>query len=340
MLAKNIHDFTNLHQMISDGYITIKRHPALPLFIYNYTHRAQYQSVWDETTLQCRGLVCDDSGNIVARPFRKFFNLSELKVIPDEVFDVYEKYDGSMVSVFYYAGEWIVASRGSFVSEQAIKAKELLWQSDVNSLVTGYTYVFEVIYPENRIVVDYGDKEDLILIGAFRTGSGREVDIDLFAEDGFTVAKRYPIANLDNLLEFERRNAEGFVIRFESGLRAKVKYDEYVRLHRIVSGTNEHSIWEALSSGISLDKFTENVPDEFYAWVKEVSNRMTEQYRNILIECLELFSTLRGDTRKELALQYIQTEYAKILFAMLDQRDYSKMIWSLIEPKGEIKNEL
>jgi RNA ligase len=139
-----------------EGLLYSQVHPNLPLTIWNYTERVQYENLWDDITLMCRGLVTDNEGNIVARPFRKFFNIEENKHTPTRDFDVYEKMDGSLGIFFYYKGEPVFATRGSFTSEQAIKGKEILnkynWEYGTYE---GYTYLFEIIYPENKIVVDY-----------------------------------------------------------------------------------------------------------------------------------------------------------------------------------------
>jgi len=71
-----------LHRYYEDGLLYNQTHPTLPLTIWNYTEKVQYEGLWDEVTLQCRGLVTDDNGNIVARPFKKFFNIEEGKHIP------------------------------------------------------------------------------------------------------------------------------------------------------------------------------------------------------------------------------------------------------------------
>ena len=73
-------------------------------------------------------------------------------------------------------GVWILATRGSFTSPQAIKGRELLEKYDYNRLAKDYTYLFEIIYPENRIVCNY-DFEDLILLGMIHTKTGDEVNI-------------------------------------------------------------------------------------------------------------------------------------------------------------------
>jgi RNA ligase len=65
-----------LHRYYEDGLLYKQTHPTLPLTIWNYTEKVQYEGLWDEITSMCRGLVTDDKG-IVARPFRKFFNIEE-----------------------------------------------------------------------------------------------------------------------------------------------------------------------------------------------------------------------------------------------------------------------
>ena len=74
----------------------------------------------------CRGLITDNEGNIVARTWGKFFNLEEKKHTPTDDFDVYAKLDGSLGILFYYQNQWVMATRGSFTSDQAIKGFEML----------------------------------------------------------------------------------------------------------------------------------------------------------------------------------------------------------------------
>ena len=44
------------------------------IFIYNYSRSCTLEGVWNEATLQCRGIIVDKDYNILARPFEKFFN--------------------------------------------------------------------------------------------------------------------------------------------------------------------------------------------------------------------------------------------------------------------------
>jgi len=135
-----------LNEYFEKGLVYKQVHPTLPLTIWNYTEKVQYEGLWDEITLQTRGLVTDDEGNVVARPFKKFFNLEEGKFEPTEKFEVWEKMDGSLLIVFWYEGKWIVATRGSFTSDQAIKGIELLKKYNTDIMFRHLTYCFEIIY--------------------------------------------------------------------------------------------------------------------------------------------------------------------------------------------------
>ena len=83
-----------LNRYHEDGLLYKQTHPTLPLTIWNYAEKVQYEDQWNAVTIACRGLVTDDSGVIVARPFKKFFNIEENKHTPTDKFDVYEKMDG------------------------------------------------------------------------------------------------------------------------------------------------------------------------------------------------------------------------------------------------------
>ncbi|WP_149180010.1 RNA ligase [Streptomyces sp. TRM49041] len=307
------------------GHVTRKQHPELPLSLYTYTRTAQYEAIWNRVTIRCRGLVADDStGEIVALPLPKFFNVGEHTAgrpyappLPDEPFEVYDKVDGSLAVVFHYAGRWRVASKGSFVSTQATWAQRRLDTRDTTALTPGVTYLAEILYPQNRIVVDYGDRRDLVLLAAFGK-DGTEIPLPDAAPAwqpvGSVVTAR-PAMPLAELLALTEANilpggrpatgtdAEGYVLRFASGVRAKAKLSEYVRLHKVLTGVTERDIWRghgiqrfaglpakqvaqalgcsaadiAASDGRPLDALLEQVPDEFDAWVREVVARIEKQ---------------------------------------------------------------
>jgi T4 RnlA family RNA ligase len=326
-----------LPNLIEQGYIARQNHPRLPLTIYNYTAKAQFDRYWVAATLHCRGLVLDANYLPVARPLPKFFNLSEHQTtLPEGVPEIYEKLDGSLIILFYYQGQWEVASRGSFASDQAQMARILLAdrQADLAKLDREYTYLFEIIYPSNRIVVDYGAVERLVLLAAVHTQTGTELALrDVSWIDR---AQTYPATTLPEWVksieanQSELANQEGFILKWPNGFRLKYKLADYVRLHRIITRVQAKDIWECLSQNQSLEQFLDSVPDEFYNWVKDTKLELETKYRAIEIECLQAFKDL-GE-RRQTAMYFQTQKYPGVLFLMLDGRDYRQVIWKLIKP--------
>jgi RNA ligase len=135
-----------LEQYSRTGHLFKQNHPTLPLSIWNYSPEVQYRQLWDDITLQCRGIVTDNEGNVVARPFKKFFNIEEGNHNPTEEFEVFEKMDGSLGILFNYKDEWVFATRGSFTSDQSKRAYKLLEKYPIENLDKKNTYLFEIIY--------------------------------------------------------------------------------------------------------------------------------------------------------------------------------------------------
>jgi RNA ligase len=327
-------NIAELKQLVEAKYINVQQHPEADLFIYNYSQKTQFEGLWNDTTLACRGLILNKNNEIVARPFKKFFNFEEYQSaeIPKEEFDVYEKMDGSLGILYWVDNKPFIATRGSFASEQALWATTFLHQnfsSVFHLLNRNYTYLFEIIYPSNRIVVDYGQTEDLVLLGVIETAMGQDVALPL--DLGFTVVKKYDgLTDYQQLKNFAADNFEGFVLKFKSGLRLKVKLEEYVRLHRILTNFSTLDIWECLAMGRSFDAFLEHVPDEFYEWVKATKAEIEGNFKQIEDECKAVFKAI--EDRKEAAEYFKQQKYPMILFKMLDNRPYQQIIWKLVRP--------
>lgn len=330
-------DLKTLNQYYDDGWLVKQTHPRLPLTIWNYSIATQFEGKWDEITLQCRGLVTDHKGNVVARPFRKFFNIEEGRYTPTSQFEVYEKMDGSLGIFFYYEGNPIFATRGSFTSDQAIKGREILekynWK---NGTYEGYTYLFEIIYKENRIVVDYGGMEELIVLGVIETFTGKEVEYEMMESEGFKIVKKYNgISDYSALKNMVKDDAEGFVVKFSNGDRIKIKGEEYFRLHKIMTNLSTTSVWEVLSNNGSLIDLLKDVPDEFYNKVKEYESELIKKFKGIEYRYRWFFMLMPKNDRKKFANSAKQVEYPSILFTLLDDKDISPIIWKIIKPKFE-----
>lgn len=327
---------TLLKEMISKNYVRVNKHPEHDLYIYNYTQNAQFERVWNEVTLACRGLILDQNDTVIARPFPKFFNLGEMEnqVLPDSTFEVYDKMDGSLGILYWINNVPFMASRGSFASDQSDKANEMLHGKYRNSwslLDKTKTYLFEIIYPQNRIVLDYGVAEELVLLAIVDIKTGEEFPLENI---GFPVVEKYDgIKDIMTLKGLDVNNKEGFIIKYANNFRVKIKFEEYLRLHRIVTQVSNVNIWEYLKTNQPMEEILERVPDEFFDWVKQTKVDLENQYSVIENQCKNDFKIL--ESRKETALYFLTCQYQGVLFAMLDNRDYSEIIWKMIRPTFE-----
>lgn len=350
-----------LEKYYQDGLVLKQKHPFLDLLIWNYSPKVQYDKLWDDVTIRCRGLITDTDGNVIIQPFKKFFNYEEVvDKIPTNNDYVYvqEKMDGSLGIFFNYKNEWIMATRGSFISEQAIKGLKLLSSKyNLSSWMKEYAYLVEIIYPENRIVVDYGEDKITFLSVVLNESYKWDNPIksselhwttanSIFYINGIEksdIVKTEQYFNFSNdlyksLKNKNEENKEGYVlIFFPSYFRVKIKFEEYVRLHKILTNISNRIIWEYLKDHKSFDELIKNVPDEFYDWVKVTADNLIDQYaeieKNSLVTFNDIFKKIDTNDRKSFALEAVKCDNPSILFSMLDKRDYEHIIWKLIYPQ-------
>jgi RNA ligase len=355
-----------LNQYVEDGWVDRNVHPSLPISIYNYSRKTQYEGKWDDITLKTRGLVLDNEGTVIAKSFDKFFNYEELVgknecqfKIPNEPFEVFEKMDGSLGILFNYNDEWILATKGSFSSDQAIKGMQILKKYRYDRLLKGFTYLFEIIYPENRIVCEY-DYEDLILLAVIDNKDGYELRIhdnnihlegirfqNLYENLGFKIVKKYDgIRDYSELKSKILQNQEGFVIKFQSGFRMKVKGEEYVRLHKILTQLTTYDIWEHLKDGKDVLELVDIAPDEFDKWVKSQVSALRYGHFSVSEYCGKTHDYFRygkyndvdpEPTKKEFAehlKKYVDPKLHGIMFAIWDgkRNKADELIWKLNKP--------
>ena len=331
-------DIATHFRLEAEGYMQIGRHAEHDLLIHNYSQKAQFERFWTAETLMSRGLITDLEGRIVARPFGKFFNLDEYVglygPLPEENFEVYEKMDGSLGILYFADGKPMIATRGSFKSDQAIRANEMLHEKyaavDFDPAVT---YLFEIIYPENRIVVNYGEKVALVLLAMIDTKSGAELSLQTHAPAGIPVVEHHKaITDLKALQRIQAENREGFVLRFHGGLRVKVKFEEYVRLHRLVDGISTRAVWEAMRDGLDLEPLLVQIPDEYYDWVRKVRTELQAKFDALEAICKAEYREF--PSRKEAAAHFLaQSTYPAVMFRMFDGRPYDHMLWQEIRPE-------
>src|SRR2546423_438225 len=203
----------------------------------------------------------------------------------------------------------------------------------------GRTVLVEIIYPGNRIVLDYGDLDDLVLLGAVDLDTGRSRGPEAVPDWPGPVVESFAHPTLaDALAAPPRAGREGLVVWFpDADLRVKLKYEEYVRLHRIVTGLNARLVWEGIGD---LDALVEPLPDEFHPWVRTVAASLLaeadaraatieEAYRSIVAGLAD------GWSRKDFALVASRHPLRGYLFLRLDGRDCRPRLWQDIRPAAD-----
>lgn len=321
----------SFNDALESGAVNMRRHPDFPeLAVYDYSMNTHFSRGWTDITTECRGLILNtETGEIVARPFKKFYNNQETDV-PDNQFprtgpiEVMEKSDGSMGILSPRPdGTMAISTRGSMNSDQAIHATELYnekyagtWNPDPD-----YTYCFEIIYPDNRIVVDYGMMDDIVLLGARHKATGVSASREKLNEAGWTgpQVKLYQYDSFADVLtasETGIKGEEGFVVHFlDHDKRVKLKFAEYLEMHKSVTNLTPLRVYEGIVSGNRLSAYPD-FPDEFYNDVKEAEKRIDTRCEREFAAVKSIHADVvknlpEGYSRKDFALALREHEGAR-----------------------------
>ena len=309
--------------------------------IYQYTEFTQFESLWNNCTLNARGIVFDDDGVLIQRCMPKFFNHDEpdgIKVeklmLKEQIGVVQEKLDGSLIKITKDEKHGLViTSKASFESDQAKMAKDIVEENNYD-FKEGWTYHFELIHPDNQIVLNYGDERKLVLLAIIDNQTGK--DINIYTDDlKFEKPKLY---DYETLLDINALNKdglhEGVVVNYGS-YRLKYKTDEYIRLHRIVTEFTPKRVWEALSSGQRIDRM--NIPEEFIKWLDDTEKELLQKHDELLNKINQAVIETQDMTNKEIALSDNETikEMREYIFATRSGKDVNAKVWKAIKPKGE-----
>jgi RNA ligase len=328
--------YTDLMVEYNKGNLIMQSDRELRIFCYS--KQCVYEKAWNPITTMARGLILDvEDRAIVATPFPKFFNHGEVAQagsIPAEEFEVFDKLDGSLIIVFHHKNRWRTATKGSFQSDQAkwalgqlTGAAQRVYGSDPRedglkwppALVPGTTYLFEAIYPENRIVINYPEKMvGLHLLAAYRE-NGEELsytDLATVAGNlGWPVVMRLRFSNFAALLEQAQElphSEEGWVVRFVSGYRLKIKGSAYTAIHRAVFGLTPLAVWEAImwqwdharqktDPRPRPEEMRKELPEEFWPDFDSIYKILHRQFDDILMKVIDLAGAVRELTDKEIA---------------------------------------
>ena len=368
-----LHDLlsiTDLEQEIKDGYIS-RQTTTVPKFgtlsILCYTKAAQYEERWNLETTTCRGLIVrDDTSEVIGRPFPKFFNFGQVDrpawtdYAPMTVTD---KMDGSLGICFWDGTRWRIATKGSFDSDQAKVGTDMLGfllkdVTNPNALGgLGTTSLFEIIYPENRIVVDYGHMRTLYFITCVNNTTGAETMRPSWAAHmqkvmPFPLSSTIQVSQTVNHTAFDDR--EGLVVAWEAEgrvpFRLKFKNGRYLRLHSLLTKMTARKIWTILTQeGFqALSDFIKDAPDEFQIWARQTADRLLMEHETITKEVsLATLKVLRKlnirpdgspidrDVRKTFAQEVAGLPDNGLMFKLLDGKSIVDDVWKKIYPAHE-----
>jgi len=223
---------------------------------------------------------------LIARPWRKFFTLQQVQsgwalgdeeegtVIEQDIAsldfeapaEVTDKLDGSLLVLYRHPdGRPAFSTKGCFDSEQATFFSKLLrgdpkYSKAAEKLLrerVGVTYLFEGVGPFNQIVLAYPEDE-IVLLGSVVNETGEYLSAadvsDIWEAGGHKSCELLPAQNLREAVNMaDRQGKEGVVIRIlsadpEKQMMIKVKQQDYLALHRLVTGFGEAAVREAIVS--------------------------------------------------------------------------------------------
>lgn len=338
-----------------NGEVSRQHHPDYPYSIFKYSQATTFSKNWNDITLASRGLVVNnETGEILARPFGKFFNYSE-GATPAELMVgpmvVSEKLDGSLAISYQTPDGLQITTAGGFQSEQAAHATALYREKYEGnwSPREGVTYMWEIIYPSNRIVVDYGDKDDLVLLGAVNIRSGKSIPLsDLKEWKGERATEFTDLADISAVVSApERSNHEGYVIHFpQTDTRVKFKHAEYLQHHRYATGINSRRVWEMMQEKEDMGTWRMNAPEEFESYINDTEKKIQSKFdaENSRVQAsYDSFAKafpVGGDQKAfALAVQsQVPVSDRGLFFGLrthgVDDR-YNKTIWDRVKPDFE-----
>jgi hypothetical protein len=303
------------------------RHRAYPnLVLLKYS---QIDSPMAEPVVQeCRGLILDeaDDWRPVSFPYRKFFNYAEPLAAPIDwaTARVYEKLDGSLMTLFSYAGQWHVASRNvpdgsGSAGAAAFTMADLFWQTwrDLGYALppvdVDRCYMLELLTPLNRIVVQHTASR-IVLHGVRRMSDLAELPPESAADLGWEVVRTYPLATLEQILSaaeaIDPFRAEGYVVCDAAFHRVKVKAPAYVAMAHLKDSLSPRRMLDVIRAGES-DEFLSYFPElrPMYDVVKGKVDRLCDE---VDADYARLASVAEP---REFAAAALKTRWSSALFA-------------------------
>ena len=335
-----IREHDNWEELLSSPpySLSIKRKDTRILFKYS-----QIDSDFSlEIVREARGLILEDkTWKIVCYPFKKFFNYGEAYAdeIDWETAKVTSKEDGSLIKIYHYNGEWRVGTNSTIDAEDAVlnspyyrNFRELFDVAANNCkfgfdrLDPNYTYLMELCSCHNTIVVPYNEPK-LFHIGTRNNITCGEVEVDI----GIEKPKQYMLSSLDDCIAMAATfdfTQEGFVVVDKNYHRVKVKSEDYVKTHRMISNNkaSEEKILSLICSG-EEEEFLSYFPTytTIFQDIKIKRDKLKYLFYEIKKEVFSLKE--KGMKRKDFAQLVKNNDFSFLYFLMYDNSQLNFLDW-------------
>jgi hypothetical protein len=354
-----------IEKEIEGGFISKVKHDDFDLYILNYTNKCQINWRWSEASKICRGLIVDANYKVRARSYRKFFTLDQIEnsgcdeLPPTGIpYIVSPKKDG-FLGVLYFGDDGIpyMSSRGSFNSDMAVKANEMLRTTYKNvEFDKNYSYVFEIVYPNTLLTLEYG-YEALILHGVFDNESGKEIPIHKF--EGFSklllqglltesiveISKEFK--GIDDFMErYKFNNDEGYVLTFDNGYKLKVKFEEYKQMSRVKNSLGNPGstrfIDNVINGTMDLNFLKNKINNtEILKEIDKVHQTYDDIFRYVTNEYDVVIGRIESNNIKSFAIDVRENYSAKIGSALIsyytgDINKLVSVIWKTVKEKLQL----
>ena len=330
----NSDDIQQLIDLVNDGYIRKADHPIFPLSIYNYTPKTQFESNWNPITRKTRGLVLDDTYDLIIRCPEKFFNQGEPLASPVNLNNarISEKLDGYYISI-KLDSEWglIITSRGSFQNQYIEAAKKFITDDIILKMSPNYTYFCELLqnFPGDESVILTQHPEPKLVCWAIMDSNFHEIIPDDTCP--FPIAKELSLGEAKLYLQ---QKVEGIVAQdlttFE---RVKIKTEYFIQHHRLISDCTKKRVWEILSQGDRVENL--NLPDEFMPQMKEWQQELLLDFNLKIANTQTALKRRANLSDKEIALDNTLHPILKSYLFTLKKRGLealSAQIWRDLKP--------
>ena len=272
---------------------------------------------------ETRGITFDTAtGEIVSRPFAKFFNANENAWTLEANLDftgvrVFDKRDGSMITPVFINGRLWFKTKKSFFSDVAIAATANCYPNVeafcLQVTMMGYTPIFEYTSPDNKIVIEYGSTPQYVLLGIRNNETGEllprdevvalATNVDLIEEKSITIEQvRAHLAT--------ERGIEGYIAALKDCTLIKYKTVWYLQNHRVMTELRERDVADmVISENLDDLKSTlvaQGLPlDEVESVETQVASQVAAM-QSTASQLLELINL--EPTAKDAALKYAKSD--------------------------------